>query len=302
MKIELAHSLEYDKTITAEEADKLFSTGTLTSKHLFECPEHGCHAQVTCANLDKPRGLRKRDPYFKFVSEHSAGCRLEAENDADLRRIKATREDPEALPWLRDDIVDIDLSSPNKRLVKDIPAAEDVEATEKRIRKPATDEDEATQRRRSRKRLPGLANAFIEKEDFFLNTAEGKIHLRDFFISVNDKKDVKALPDEPRIYFGKAWIKAIDDYYLMRFDSEMRAGELKCKPSFFIPSRLVDHSDYLRTSRKKLDELALASPSRPLYVFIFSELPPVKSNNGDYINFKLDDLTYLYYLPWGRKK
>ncbi|MDC9594699.1 hypothetical protein [Xenorhabdus sp. IM139775] len=108
-------------------------------------------------------------------------------------------------------------------------------------------------------------------------------------------------PDEPRVYFGKAWLNRKNDYYLVRFDSKMQAGKIKCKPTFFIPARLIDRSDYRRTSREKLDEIAMATPAKPLYLFIFSELPPVKSNIGDYINFKLDDLTYLYYLPWGGK-
>lgn len=304
MKLEQAYSLELRKEITAEEADKFFSERLITSKHLFECPETNCQAQVTCANLDKPRRLRKREPYFKFVSEHHAGCRFEAEMDEDLRRVKTMQDDPEALPFLRDDMVELDLSAPNKRNVRDLFVSEDEESVTKRPRNPRNsqtdDESESTRRRHSKRRLSGLVRAFIEKENFFLNTAEGRLHLRDFFINVNDSKDINEYPDEPRVYFGKAWLNRKEDYYLVRFDSEMRAGETRCKPTFFIPARLVDQSEYRRTSREKLDEIAMAAPSKPLYLFIFSELPPVKSNKGDYINFKLDDLTHLYYLPWGR--
>ncbi len=303
MRIERAYSIELGKDITAEEADKLFAEKIVASKHLFKCPEKNCLAQVTCANLDRPKRLRKRDPYFKFVSEHSPGCQLEAETDEDLRRVKSVREDPEALPFIRDDIVEIDLSPLNMRFIRDIPSSGDEEDITKRQRKIAGEEQEDNnQRRHSRKRLSGLVNSFIAKENFFLNTAEGKLHLRDFFISINDRKDLSTYIDEPRIYYGKAWINRKDDYYLVRFDNEMKAGMIKYKPTFFIPSRLVDSSEYRRTSREKLDELAMATPPRPLYLFISSELPPVKSNVGDYINFKLDDLTYLYYLPWGKKK
>lgn len=300
MKLEQARSLELGKDITAEEADKLFSTGMLTSKHLFECPEQNCNAQVTCANLDRPKSLRKRDPYFKFVSEHSSGCRIEAETDAYIRHIKTTQDDPEALPFILDDVVDLDLSTPNKRIVHDLPVSDDGEAVAKRVPKTITDDDNI-KRRHSRKRLSGLVEAFIRKENFFINTAEGKLHLRSFFIKVDDSKDLKEYPDEPRIYFGKAWLNRKDDYYLVRFDNEMRADKIRCKPTFFIPPRLVNSSEYQRTSREKLDKIALATPSKPLYLFLFSELPPVKSNTGEYINFKLDDLTYLYYLPWGPK-
>ncbi len=301
MKLEHARSLELGEDITAGDADKLFALGALTSKHLFECPELNCHAQVTCANLDRPKRLRKRDPYFKFVSEHSVGCLLEAETDEDMRRIKSMREDPEALPFIIDDVVDLDLSTPNRRIIHDLPTSDDEDAITKRSRKTVADDEENNRFRHSRKRLSGLVSAFIEKENFFLNTAEGKLHLRDFFIRVGNSKDLSEYPDEPRVYFGKAWLNRKDDYYLVRFDNEMRTSKIKCKPTFFIPARLVERSEYRRTSREKLDKIALATPSKPLYVFIFSELPPVKSNTGNYINFKLDDLTYLYYLPWGLK-
>ena len=299
MRLEQAYSLELGKDITADEADKFFTEGALTSKHLFECPEQGCNAQVTCANLDRPKRLRKRDPYFKFVSEHSSTCRLEAESDEEIRYVKTTQEDPEALPFILDDVVDIDLSPPGKRIVHDLPTLEDEDAIAKRLRKPVVnDDEESLKHRHSRKRLSGLVHSFIRKENFFLNTADGKLPLRDFFIKVNDSKDLSTYSDEPRIFFGKAWLNRKDNYYLVRFDSEMRAGELRCKPTFFIPARLVDSSEYKRTSSETLDKLSLAS--RPLYLFIFSELPPVRSNAGDYINFKLDDLNYLYYLPWGK--
>ena len=183
MRLEQAYSLELGKDITADEADKFFSEGALTSKHLFECPEQGCNAQVTCANLDRPKRLRKRDPYFKFVSEHSSTCRLEAESDEEIRYVKTTQEDPEALPFILDDVVDIDLSPPGKRIVHDLPTLEDEDAIAKRLRKPVVnDDEESLKHRHSRKRLSGLVHSFIRIENFFLNTADGKLPLRDFFI------------------------------------------------------------------------------------------------------------------------
>ncbi|PHM71797.1 hypothetical protein [Xenorhabdus sp. KJ12.1] len=299
MKLVQARSLELNKDISAEEADKFFIQGLVTSKHLFECPEPNCHAQVTCANLDRPKRLRKRDPYFKFVSEHAPECKLGEQIDDEYRQIKRTKDDPEVLPFIRDDIVELDLSIPNKHTTHDVPANEDDDSVTKRSKLSVSDdESENSQRRHSRKRLSGLVTAFIDKENFFLETAEGRLHLKDFFIRVNDYKDIREYPDEPRIYYGKAWLNRKDDYYLVRFANEMHSGNVKCKPTFFIPARLVDHSDYQRTSREMLDKIAMSTPSKPLYLFIFSELPPVKNNIGNYINFKLDDLTYLYYLPW----
>ncbi|WP_213990074.1 hypothetical protein [Sodalis sp. dw_96] len=302
MKLEQALSLSLNREISAEQADRLYAQGILLSKHLFECPGPNCHAQVTCANLDKPRRLRKREPYFKFVSEHAQGCPLEEQSDEEFRRIQNSKTDPEALPFIREDIVDLDLSAPNKRVTHDILATEkDKDSTKRGKRADKEDDDENSKRRHSRKRLSGLVEAFIAKENLILNTVEGNLHLRDFFIKISDKKNLDEYLDEPRVYFGKAWLYIKKNYYLVRFDNEMRIGKLKCKPSFFIPERLVDHSDYQRTSRETLNKIAMAKPLKPLYLFIFSELPPVKKNDGDYINFKLDNLIHLYFLKWGQK-
>lgn len=210
-----------------------------------------------------------------------------------------TQEDPESLPFILDDAVDMDLSSPNKRNSSELVDRNEESNTKRVGNSSISDDEETIKRRHSRKRLSGLVNAFLEDESFFINTTDGKIHIKDFFIKVDDKKDLNEYLDEPRVFYGKAWLNRNNNYYLVRFDSEMRVGKLKCKPTFFIPARLIDTSAYERTSRGKLDKLA--SQSKPLNLFIFSELPPVKSNRGDYINFVLDDLTYLYYLPWGKK-
>ncbi|OAT26124.1 hypothetical protein [Proteus myxofaciens] len=300
MKIELATSLELKKDISADDADKLYSEGKITSKHLFECPESNCHAQVTCANLDRPKSLRKRIPHFKFVTEHSKECKIGLNEENESRGIRKDNEDPEALPFISNDLVDFDVSSPTKTKIKEDLSSDENNNTTKRIASKNNDENNINKQRHSKKRLSGLVNSFINKENFFLNLPEGKLHIRDFFIHVNDQKDINEYLDEPRIYFGKAWLRRKDDYYIVRFDKEMRSGKLKCKPTFFISNRMVEQSEYKRTSREELDKIALAKPIKPLYLFIFSELPPVKINSGDYINFKLDNLAYLYYKPWGK--
>lgn len=92
--------------------------------------------------------------------------------------MKTTQEDPEALPFILDDVVDIDLSPPGKRIVHDLPTLEDEDAIAKRLRKPVVnDDEESLKHRHSRKRLSGLVHSFIRKENFFLNTADGKLPL-----------------------------------------------------------------------------------------------------------------------------
>lgn len=60
MKLEEAFSLELRRLVSADDADRAFNKA-INSKHMFKCPDPKCDAQVTCANLDKPRSFRKRD-------------------------------------------------------------------------------------------------------------------------------------------------------------------------------------------------------------------------------------------------
>lgn len=57
----------------------------------------------------------------------------------------------------------------------------------------------------------------LEKR-IFSSIRQTETSLRDFFIKVNDSKDLSTYSDEPRIFFGKAWLNRKDNYYLVRFD------------------------------------------------------------------------------------
>ena len=76
MKLEKAFSLDLDRTITAIDADYLYQHGVIHSPKSFKCTNLHCNARITCANLDKPKTKRKRDPYFKLVSKHSDVCNI----------------------------------------------------------------------------------------------------------------------------------------------------------------------------------------------------------------------------------
>lgn len=296
MKLEEAFSIELRRLVSADDADRAFNKA-ITSKHMFKCPDHKCDAQVTCANLDKPKSLRKRDPYFIFVSEHIQGCPIGETIVRELKRSKKGMKDPEALSYINDDVIELDLSSGSRKVLKN-----DNEENEKsdpsssnRNQQKSSDED-TDQKRHSRKRLSGLVESFLAGEERFVETVDGRIHIKDLFIPISAKQDISILPDEPKIYYGKAWVNKIKEFYQVKFNSEMVCGELKCKPTFFIPASLIDdESNLVRTSRINLDKLSSSKPATPLDMFIFSIVPPVKSNKGDYINFLLRDMTHIYF-------
>lgn len=82
-----ALSLENGMTLTAEDASRLFLERVISDKRRFICVDENCSALITCANMDKPIGKRKVDPYFRTVEEHSVGCELyktQYQNTVDL--------------------------------------------------------------------------------------------------------------------------------------------------------------------------------------------------------------------------
>ncbi|EAY9564874.1 Uncharacterised protein [Salmonella enterica subsp. salamae] len=296
MKLEEAFSIELRRLVSADDADRAFNK-LITSKHMFKCPDPKCNAQVTCANLDKPKSFRKRDPYFIFVSEHIDGCPIGENIFQELRKIKNGMKDPEALSYINDDVIELDLSSSSRKVFKnDNEENEKSDSTSfKRNQQKSLDED-TDHKRYSRKRLSGLVEAFLAGEERFVETVDGRIHIKELFIPISTKKDISLLPDEPKIYYGKAWINKIKNFFQVKFNSEMTYGELTCKPTFFIPASLIDdESNLVRTSRVNLDKLASSKPSIPLNMFIFSNVPPIKSNKGNHINFLLSDMTHIYF-------
>ena len=76
MKMVKAFSNDFKANFTADKADQLYSEGKIASKFSFKCPDDNCNAAVTCANLDRPKHQRKRDPYYKVSSGHSDNCNI----------------------------------------------------------------------------------------------------------------------------------------------------------------------------------------------------------------------------------
>lgn len=73
-KIEKAYSKELGGVMDSIEANELWSEGILFDKTAFECIDSNCHAQITCANMDKKKIDMKKNPYFQCYGEHSPQC------------------------------------------------------------------------------------------------------------------------------------------------------------------------------------------------------------------------------------
>lgn len=115
MKLEKAYSEDLNKRITAEEADYRYSIGDITSKHAFNCPDDLCMALVTCANLDKPKVKRKRDPYYKIVGEHHTDCLIKKDTELSNQRQATSDSLYAGQDEYIDDAVRLNLSPPSAK-------------------------------------------------------------------------------------------------------------------------------------------------------------------------------------------
>jgi len=77
--IDQAYSTEMQRKVNLIEAEKFFQEGKITNQTAFICIGTNCDCPMMCANLAKPKKLRKRDPYFRvhgYEHHHSLKCGL----------------------------------------------------------------------------------------------------------------------------------------------------------------------------------------------------------------------------------
>ena len=83
VKIDFAFCPKINDYIDAIKANELWLDGFLTNedKQTFICPGDTCSAQITCANMTKPKIEMVKAPYFLFTKKsktiHSADCNFE---------------------------------------------------------------------------------------------------------------------------------------------------------------------------------------------------------------------------------
>ncbi|MBF7690861.1 hypothetical protein [Acinetobacter pollinis] len=289
-----AFSKDLGCSVTVPEAEKFFDKKQIKSKYEFQCIGENCSANITCANLDKPKDKRIVPPYFKYVSEH-------AENCSEGKRIKILeiefekRKKKRDLSHLKEGDVMLDLTpySDTKKTTSHTSSTGGLDSKETG----ETNENDSTSnsnRRPMRLRLSGLVDKFEERINLtFVDDSNNRSSLNDLFINFETEQNIEDLPDEPKIYYGKAWINPARGGYSIKFIQKMRYKEELLFVSFYISEyKLKDLSKNSRFSSTKFD--AFIERKKPLKVYIYSELPP-DLKNEKYLNFYLKDLSYLVY-------
>jgi len=290
MKWPIAFSLEVKKTITPECADYLYAGGEIMSKFNFKCPDEKCNAQVTCANLDKPKHKRKRDPYYKVVGEHSDECRIDKDTQTTKPRRGKYGDRYSNTDEYRSQPVRLDFSPPSAKRPDSDEHQGEANKNENKAR-PSEDGSEGKREIQRSKNLSSLVDVFLANESMIVQLPDKScVDIKELFIEINGQ-DISEFPDELRIYYGKAWInKRSENAFEFKFKNRLSSKELTTRPTSYLPLEGPENT-FLKS---KLDKVANGLPKT---VFIASKKPPyLKDSSGvGYINIWCEGPEHLDY-------
>lgn len=291
MTLDKALSLETNTLVTASKADELYKK-SIFSKFQFECPDPKCDAQVTCANLDKKKEKRKRDPYFKIVGSHSAKC-LIAEDQEEVGKTKRKVGDiySDSDEYFNN-AVRFNLQEPSTaKPVGDVPETSDGDG--RLVRPKPRDEDEHQKRKIQRsKTLSSMVDAYQKGENFDVQLpGVGLIKLQDLFVEL-DGDQISDFEDEYRVYFAKAYINKRDGGdFSVNYLTHIKDDEAEKKLSFLLTNDVVNDYPLKKYQRSALEKLANKYQKT---IYILSETGPfINNRNNEYANFWIESLMFM---------
>lgn len=289
MKLINAYIDDIRQSITADEADKLYAKGKIKSKFSFQCPDDNCNAPVTCANLDRPKHKRKRDPYYKVVGDHSDECNIRKDIDFQKKGSIIITDIYSDSDEYIDHAIRLNLQPPSTKRPEPTSKNAGWNVEETRAR-PGNTSDSGKRKIQRTKTLQSLTTAFLADESYIIQLPEiGTIDIKDFFVNINGQ-ELTDFEDELRIYYGKAWFNRKDNGYSIVFDSTLTSEGMTKRPSTYMPFDKLVKSGF---KRFKLSELEKLVDKKPKTVYILSQTGP-QIRNG-YINFWCEGPEYLDY-------
>jgi hypothetical protein len=289
MKLEKAFAEDIKLNITAQEADKQFAEGVIKSKFNFQCPDENCDAPVTCANLDRPKVKRKRDPYYKVVGEHSFKCDIAKDIAPQKKSSRVTTDIYSDSDEYVDHAIRLNLQPPSTKRPEPTGNTQGADDAEARARS-GNNQGSGKRKIQRSKTLSSLIDAFLAKELHTVQLPEiGVIDIKDLFVEINGQ-DLSELEDEFRIYYGKAWFNKKEGGYSIVFDNTLTANEITKRPSTYMPIDKLDASGFKRFNLSTLEKVA---DGKPKLVFLLSETGPRVKH--EYINIWCEGPEYLDY-------
>lgn len=299
-----AKSLEINKIITAGEADYEREQGRIKSKHLFKCIDDNCNAQITCGNLLNPKSQRKREPYYTCVGEHSDKCLEKQKIEVRDKKNQETR-DRKPRSYLSANVVFLNVDMPTNTKIVNNEASPTQEGNG---RNNSNDKKNDNERSTNSKRPPKLlistlVQQFKKNVDLSIAFDDEEIHIKNFFVNLDAIKNIDELEDEPRIYYGRVWVNEYEDGFQFKFINPIQVGEEAFRPSLKVFSnKIKNESENARFSVNTLNKIANGhvekqTKKRIITLFVFSALPPQLNFTGEYLNFHIPQISYIYYSP-----
>lgn len=297
----LAKSLEINQIVTASEADHHRELGNISSKHLFECIDDSCEAQITCANLLKKVSDRKKEPYFIYVGDHSDTCK-EKEKIEIIEREQQRSRELNPRKYISEDFAFFNFDKPSTKKVEITSTNASSNSSAIADGTSSIDEQNQTIARPSKKALSSWVKLFKQKDsNISAIYNDDEIHIRDLFIDIDNITEIAELEDEPRIYYGKVWINPKKGIGIqLTFNKKVKLDQRLQQPSLMLfHSKIKNEALNGRFSEKTLNQLYERRNKNnkkvPITLYIFSQLPPQLSKDGKFINFFAKELTYIYY-------
>lgn len=289
MKLEKALAVELGKIISAQEADKQHADGNITSKFKFQCPDDNCSAAVTCANLDRPKHKRKRDPYYKVVGNHSAECNIKKDIEPQKKGARNATDIYSDSDEYIDHAIRLNLQPPSTKRPEPTGKSEGDNSEESRA-KPGNALEAGKRKIQRSKTISSLIDAFLAKEPLTIQLPEvGLIDIKDLFVEIKGQ-DLSELDDEFRIYYGNGWINKRAGGYGFVFANKLKHDNIERKLTTYLSDDKIEEGSFKKFKKSTLDKLANKYPKQ---IFLLSETTPYP--NGDFINIWCEGPEYLDY-------
>lgn len=294
MKIEEAFSPDYGDMVDAEKAYDLFWSGEITDKRNFQCSEN-CIAQITCANLDKPRSRMKNILHFKIYGTHSPHCDIVTDKTKIGQSIET-----EGISTPRETYVDseIDILLFERPKKDSEITSTNIKPTTRKITGGKSNVDNGTNTNAKRTPQYSTIKPLVSKfEKYCLNSTLGSHYInikgnnvsyKSMFVNINNQ-DFGTLSKYLRIYHGEATIKKVkntDDYRICFLNAINYQGQSYC-PNIYISHSVIE-KHYMRHHWKNiLEELISMNSNIEFYVYSKAVV------NKNYINFTMQNLDFL---------
>ncbi|WP_094606861.1 hypothetical protein SPSIL_014000 [Sporomusa silvacetica DSM 10669] len=293
--MEIAYSFDCEDIIDAEKAYDLYWSGVITDKKNFQCPSPGCSAQLTCANIDKPRYAMKRRPYFTPRDEHSCDCVEENAKSVGVDDSEVGRRNK----YINSQ-VDTFLFERPKKKPQGNGSKTDLEDRHKEIKKRKYfEQDNKPARNAEYNTIKPLVSKFEfykaeeQLDKHYVNIVGCKISYSQMFVDI-DGLNLSTICKYDRIYFGEATVFKVpkkDNDFVVRFTGKIIESK-EYSPTIYIANSIIQKHYWRHVWANMLNELV---NSREKAIFYIYSKPKVNGKEQEYLNLQITNLNHLDY-------